>query len=295
MSSDTVAVTGGNGTLGRAVVAHLRERGYRTANLSRHKADEAGADVYSKTDLLDAGEVYGSLARCDPDAIVHLGAVPTPTRTPGHVTFESNVMGSYHVLEAAQGLGVDDVVLASSLCAMGAGYESDRLPVEYLPVDEGHPLRPSNPYGLGKQAVEVTADGVARRDGGPDVVSLRFPWVTTPADVEETFVDADRSLAGIRETGRFRSIRNSLFSYLHVEDAVRLVEAALTADIAGHERFLASAPDTTADAPTADLVAEAYPEAEVRDGFEGDESLVSSAKAARLLDWAPERSWRDEV
>lgn len=294
MDIETVAVTGGNGQVGRAVLAHLAERGYRTVNLSRGKRSEEAADAYLTTDLVDPGDVYGSLARADPDAVVHLGMVPTPERTPGHVTFESNAMSTYHVLAAAEALEVGAVALASSLSALGAGFEDDPVDVRYLPVDEAHPLSPSNPYGLGKQALEVVADGFGRRTGPPrTVASLRFPWVVSDEAARETFVEADRSLAGIREAGHFHTARNTLFAYLHVEDAVRAVRLAIEAGFGGHERFWVVADDTTVEADSARLAEEVYPDAERRGDLAGRESLISTERARRVLGWAPERSWRD--
>lgn len=291
---ESVAVTGGSGRLGRAVLGELANAGYRTVNVNRGKPSETPADRYLQTDLLDAGEVYGSLGKADADAVVHLGMVPTPDRTPGHVTFESNATTTYHVLEAAEHLGVDTICLASSLSALGAGFEPDPVRVEYLPLDETHPLAPSTAYGLGKQTLEVVADGFARRADRPrTIASVRFPWVVSDDDVRETFVEADRSLAGLRESGHFHTARNTLFAYLHVDDAVSLVRQCVEADFTGHERFWAAASDTNAAAPTVDLVEELYPDATVRDPFDGHESLISTEKAAATLGWAPERSWRE--
>ncbi len=290
----TVAVTGGNGTLGRAVLADLDDAGYRTVNLNRGARGEAVADEYRRTDLLDAGEVYGSLARPVPDAVVHLGMIPTPETSPGHVTFRSNAMSTYHVLEAATALGVGTVVLASSLSALGAGFEDAPADVRSLPVDEAHPLTPTNPYGLGKQVLEVTADGFGRADGPPRTVSsLRFPWVTTEDALRETFVGCDRSLDGIREAGHFHTARNTLFTYVHAADAARAVRAAVEASFEGHERFFVAADDTTTTTPSGTLAAECYPDATRRSELRGTEALVSSEKAERLLGWAPERSWRE--
>jgi len=276
------------------VLAHLADRGYRTVNLSRGGRRESVADAYVTTDLLDAGEVCSAVAVADPDAIVHLGTVPTPEGHPGYVTFESNVMTTYHVLDACESLGVASAVLASSMSALGAGFEDDPVDVRYLPVDEAHPLTPSNPYGLGKQTLEVVADAFGRRDGPPHAIaSLRFPWVTTDDAVRETFTAVDRSLSGIREAGFLHTARNTLFAYLHADDAARLVERAVAADLDGHERFWTAAADTTTTTPTEDVIAELYPDAEVRASFAGRDALVSTAKARELLDWAPERSWRD--
>jgi len=298
---ESVAVTGGNGRVGQHVLEHLASEGYRTVNLSRGKREADQSDAYVRTDLLDAGEVYGALAKSDPDAVVHLGMVPTPDQTPGYRTYESNVMSSYHVLEAAGELGVDTVALASSFSAIGGGFEPDSITVDYLPVDEDHRLTPSTPYGMGKQALEVAADGFARRgaDAPETIASLRFPWVVDDDLARETFVEADRTLAGLRNSEQFHTQRNTLCGYVHATDAVTLVEAAVEASFAGHERVWVSAPDTSAETPSAELAAELYPDAEYR-GPEADDgnpyaALIDTAKAGQLFDWEPSWSWRQLV
>jgi nucleoside-diphosphate-sugar epimerase len=81
MSVETVAVTGGNGRIGKAVLNELTGD-YRTANLARGKRREEVSDAYLTTDLTDAGEVYGSLAHGGADAVVHMGTIPTPLGHP---------------------------------------------------------------------------------------------------------------------------------------------------------------------------------------------------------------------
>ncbi|SFL25270.1 Nucleoside-diphosphate-sugar epimerase [Halogranum rubrum] len=289
----TVAVTGGNGQVGRGVLRELADHGYRTVNLSRGSRREDVADGYRRTDLLDAGEVYGSLAACDADAVVHLGMSPSPDGSPGHVTFESNVMTTYHVLEASQNLGIQSVAVASSMSALGAGFDPDPVRLDYLPVDEDHPSDPRDPYALGKRVLEVTAEGVGRRNDGPTVSTLRFPIVADDEWLSETFVDSDRSLDTIRDAPYYHSVRNTLFAYVHLDDLARLFRLCVEADFEGHETFWASAPDTTVDLPTAELVDEEYPDVRVRGSeFDGYESLVDTTKARELLGWSAERSWR---
>ena len=295
----TIAVTGGNGRLGRAVLEHLEEAGYRTVNLSRGKRDEPHSDAYLTTDLLDAGEVYGSLAKSDADGVVHLGMLATPELTPGYRTFQSNALSSYHVLEAAGELGIDTVALASSFAAIGGGYKDGAIAVDYLPVDEDHRLTPSSSYGIGKQCLELTADGFARRSEGRPrtITSLRFPWVVDDGLAREAFVEADRTLEDLRESGEFHTQRNTLFGYVHVSDAVDLVRRAVDATFDGHERVWLSAPDTSAETPTRDLVAAVFPDVERRDGLEGPDdddyaALIDTGKAESLFGWEPEWSWR---
>lgn len=291
MSIETVAVTGGNGELGTALLSELGERGYRTVNLSRGERRESVADEYLRTDVLDPGEVFGSLARADPDAVAHFGTIPRPDATPGHVTFRSNAQTPYHVLAAAEALEIETVVLASSLSAMGAGFE-DEVDVRFLPVDETHPLTPSNPYGLGKQVAEVVGDGFGRREGAPTTVaSLRFPLVTGEDELRTVFAETDRSVAAVRDAGLFEKARKTLFAYLHLDDAVSLAVRALETDFGGHEVFFGAARDTTVAAPSSEL-ADCY-DAEVRESFAGYETLIDTGKAAERLDWSAERSWRD--
>lgn len=294
--TDTVAITGGNGRIGRGVLAHLNTRGYRTVNLSRGKQQESHADAYLTADLLDAGEVYGSLAKSDADAVVHLGMLPTPDVTPGYRTYESNVMSSYHILEAAGELGIDTVTLASSFSAMGGGFEPEPITVDYLPVDESHRLTPSTPYGIGKQTLEIAADGFARRVSGRPrtITSLRFPWVVDDELARETFVEADRTLSGMQASDAFHTQRNTLFTYVHMSDTVDLVRRTIEAEFDGHERVWVSAADTSAETPSREIAAECYPHADIRGDLADQEyaALVDTTKAEELFDWTPERSWR---
>jgi len=289
----TIAVTGGNGKIGSALLSHLNDHGYETVDLARGKRREEVSDTYITTDLLDAGETYGALAKSDADAVVHMGTIPDPNRTPQFRTYESNVMSAAHVLEASEALGLEACSLASSINAMGAEHQTRDPQVDYLPVDESHPRTPDDSYGIAKHAMEVTADGFGRRpDCETTISTLRFPWVPSDEEVVEYFAEADRSLDALHEDDPW-SGRQVLFSYLHVEDACAVARSAVEADYTGHETFWAVAGDTTADVPTARLVETFYPEADVRDPLEGTETVFDLSKAADLLGWEPAVSWRD--
>ena len=288
MSIDTVLVTGATGRIGPTVVDRLDQ--YRVVGNSR--SGGAVGDAHLQGDMTDPGDVYGVLARSDADAVVHLGMLSDPTGTPGHVTFDSSVRSSYLVLEASAALGVESVVLASSMSALGAGFDPDPVRLSSLPVDEDHPLTPRDPYGLAKQVMEVTAAGVGRREDAPTITSFRAPWMPRESEIRAQFVEADRSLSAVREHESYHAIRNTLFAYLHAADAADLVACAVKADHEGHEVVWAAAPDTTVDCPTQELVEREYPDVEVQTEFEGYESLVSTAKAKRLLGWEATRTWR---
>lgn len=291
MTIDTVAVTGASGLIGSAIVDELNDNGYRTVNLDRRRADDCTADEYRRTDLLDAGQTYGSLARCDADAVVHMGTIVHPRNDPGYVTYESNVQTSYHVLEAAMELELEAACLASSINAIGWSYQDVPPDVRYLPIDEEHPATPRDPYALGKRVIEVTADGFGRLDDPPRTIStLRFPGVRSDEEVA-AMGDDDRSLDALE--AEYDPEENPIFTYVHVADAASMARRAIEAEFDGHETFWAVAADTTAAAPTADLLETFYPDTEVRFDPSGHEGLISVDKARRLLDWEPEHTWRD--
>ena len=294
MTLESVVVTGGTGNIGPTVIDHLRDHGYTVTSVSRSGGSDH-ADHDYRVSALDPGDLTATLAAVDADAIVHLGTISTPSHDPGHRVFESNVQSTYVVLEAAAALDIDTVALASSMSAIGGGFESDPARIDFLPVDETHRATPSNPYGLGKYVAEETAAGFARRADAPSTIaSLRFPWMPSRNEAEETFVEQDRTLDGLRDSGVFHTARNTLFAYLGRDDAARLVRRAIEADFEGHEVFWAAAADTSMTVESAEVAREVYPDADVRSDLSGHESLVSTEKAARLLGWNPTWSWRDE-
>lgn len=293
MTLDTIAVTGGNGKIGSAILEHLAEYGYETVNISRGKQGEGVSDTYVTTDLLDAGETYGALAKTDADAIIHMGTIPNPYSNPDFRVYESNVMSGAHVLEAADALGLESACLASSINAMGSEHQERPVDVHYVPLDESHPRTPDDPYGIAKHAMEVTADGFGRRPSTDmTIASLRYPWVTTDEEMRRHFLEPDRSLEALDDVHPATG-RKVLFSYLPMEDAASIARKAVEADFDGHEPFWAVAGDTTADVSTPDLVSAFYPEANIRQSLSGHETIVDLSKAEELLGWEPRQSWRD--
>lgn len=293
MPVSTVAVTGGNGKIGRATLAHLNDQGYETANISRGERREEVSDTYITTDLLDAGETYGAIAKTGADAVIHMGTIPDPYRSPQFRTYESNTMSAVHVLEASESLGLEACCLASSINAMGSDHQKRDPYVEYLPVDENHPRTPDDIYGIAKHAMEITADGFGRRpDSSLTISTLRYPWVANETEIRERFAEADRSMQALRDNG-VPGGYNALFSYLHIDDAATVARKAIEADYVGHESFWTVASDTTMSVPTEILTAEFFPQSECRTEFEGHEAMINLSKAERLLNWTPNHSWRN--
>lgn len=154
-----VLVTGAHGKVGVRVVQTFGESTdgepwqVVATDVARGVFDTPGvADPwnYQQADLCDAGEVFSMVARFQPDAVVHIAAIPDIEHNAPHTVFTNNITATFNVVEACVSLGVRRLVNISS--EQAPGFFSNHGPPagavctpEYCPVDEEHPVRPNNP------------------------------------------------------------------------------------------------------------------------------------------------------
>jgi nucleoside-diphosphate-sugar epimerase len=225
----------------------------------------------------------------DRDAVVHLARQRFPYTETGFNTvaqrwefpdtvgdaerFNLNVAMTNNVLAAARVGGVRKIVCGSSLAVYGFYYPVTPLQPEYLPVDENHPLRPQDPYGLSKLVGEKLCEAASLNDD-MQIASLRFSGIYTE---EHRGLLMERSKNPIiRGTG-------ALWSYIDVRDAARACRLALEANFAGHQTFNVCAPDTIIDMPTAELAAKYLPQVQSVRKAEGRWSGYDTAKAEKIM------------
>ena len=229
-----IAVTGGNGNLGRSLVPYLLEQGHQVVAMDRAlPANQLQGADYLVIDTRDHGALVDGLRGCD--ALVHLAAHASPLNQPDGVVYNDNTTSSYNALSAATALGITRVCLASSVNALGGAYS--RAPrYDYFPLDEQHPTYAEDPYSLSKWVLERQADAFARRYAAMRIASLRFHWLV------------ERRERAIDLTVRSRKAAlRQLWSYTLLHEASRACLLALTADFAGHEVFNIAAPYTAGD------------------------------------------------
>ena len=85
----------------------------------------------------------------------------------------------------------------------------------------------------------------------------------------------------------------NLWGYVDARDCGEACRLAIEAARRGHEVYIIAAADTVTDVPSAELMARHYPDTPIKGELSGCQSLLSSAKAAALLGYAPRYSWRD--
>ena len=278
-----VVVTGANGHLGRVVVALLLAQGIEVSGIDKD-TDRNVKIPQRKVDLCDLGQVFGALAGAD--AVVHLGAIPSPAHHPPEVVYTNNVIGQFNVFEAAAKLGINRVVSASSVSAFGFPFQHRWSEPLYFPLDEAHPLLPQDAYGLSKANGEAIADAYTRRTGGC-AVSLRISTVVDDTTVH-TFL---KSLQ--QHPDRWPPL---LWSYVHIDDVAQACLLALNGPLEGHQVFHVTSNDTFAEQPTNELLDRWFPNVPRRHtAGEVYWSLVDGHRSAEVLGYLPRYRWAEAL
>lgn len=279
MGIDRIVVTGGSGKAGRAVVADLTAAGHDVLSVDIAASLDPDAPTLA-VDLVDLGETLEALSGAD--AVVHLAAVPAPGIRPDGATFANNMMSTYNVFTAATRLGLERVVWASSETLIGLPF--DREKPRYAPIDEDHPLLPESHYSLSKLAGEAIAAQFNRWSGVP-IVALRISNIMEEHDYAR--------FPGFWDDPTIRAW--NLWGYVDARDVAQAVQLSLSADVTGTPAYLVAAADTCMTTPSAELLAQVYPDVPVRGAVDGHRTLLSVERARAELGYEPAHSWRDHV
>jgi len=280
MKFEKVAITGGSGGLGRYVVDHLRDKADVT--VIDIKPPEQQDVRFIEANILDFKALEAALV--GQEAMVHLAAIPNPRTAPADITFNTNVQGTWNALQTAENAGVRRVTVASSDATTGLFYNPEDWPPKYLPVDEAHPLRPTEFYSLSKQVTEVICRSYASR-GKLQVVAIRPSKIVLPHEWPEL-------------QARGADVHNfHLWAYVEPEDVAQGFYRALTLKDVCYDVFFISAADTLCSRPTLEMMQERLgrlPEIRKPEVFERNPyaSIFDTSRARRVLGFEPKSDWR---
>jgi nucleoside-diphosphate-sugar epimerase len=280
MMTRRICVTGANGLAGRAVVRDLLEHGYDVA--ATDIVARFGEDDVLRADLTDYGQAVEALTGAD--AVVHLANIPAPGLATPAVTFNANMTMNFNVFHAAANLKLSRVVWASSETTLGLPFD---VPPRYAPVDEEHYPVPTSTYALSKVASETVAGQIAQWSGIP-FVALRFSNIWEPKYYEEFPSFWDDPL--LRKW--------NLWGYIDERDVALACRLALEADadaLGLESSFIIAAADTVMNRPSADLLAEVFPDVPLTRDVGKFGTLLAIDRARRVLGFEPEHSWRDHI
>jgi len=278
-----IIVTGGSGQAGKACVRDLQEHGYDITSVDLAPPVD-GSVRFSRVDLTDFGQTMAALSAIDEritkvTGVVHLAAIRAPGLAPNHVTFETNILSTYNVFEAARQLGIKNIVWASSETVLGLPFTT---PPPYVPVDEEYPGRPESAYSLSKLLGEEMAKQFCRWDPELKIIGLRLSNVMNPSDY-----------------ARFPSFQDdaakrkwNLWGYIDARDAAQAFRLALESRLKGAEIFVIANADTVMNRSNEELLSELYPSVPHKRAFGPNETLLSIEKARNVLGYEPRYSWQ---
>ena len=288
---DRVLVTGATGILGGWLTKALVDRGHSVVCLVRDHVPEAnfhllGLDRKVKI-VRGALENLRDLSRAFSEHGIetchHLGAQPIVTVGNRHPisTFESNIRGTWNVLEVARRCRtLKRLVLASSDKAYGD--------LDTLPYTEDMPLRGAHPYDVSKSCGDLLSQSYLREYRMPIAIvrcgnlygggDLNFNRII-PGTIK-SIVEGERPL--IRSNGK------PLRDYLYVTDAVSAYLALGDSDATGAFNFGTETPTPVIDVVKLTLKAmksKLRPDVRNEASNELPAQWLSCDKAREVLGW----------
>jgi CDP-glucose 4,6-dehydratase len=294
-----VLVTGATGIVGSWLCKDLLERGACVTAFVRD--DDPQSDFFRSETANGCNIIRGDLANftdclraingSESDVVFHLGAqtlVGAALREPLE-TFESNIRGTYNLLEAARRLPglARSIVIASSDKAYGdAGG---------LPYDEDMPLRARHPYDVSKSCADLLATTYAHTYG-LRVAIARCGNIFGGGDLNWSRIVPGTIRSLLRgERPVLRSNGAAIRDYIYVRDVVSayvLVAEALDAGRIAGEAFNFSPESRVSVLEIVERIASvlgARSEPVILDNacFEIPSQTLSSAKARASLGWQP--------
>ena len=220
-------VTGATGLLGPFVVDELVQKGYEAVALVRDSTSDRILDMYGTTvvrgDVCDYRVIERVLHEYAVDVVVHLASqtqVRISDRSP-FSTFETNIRGTYTVLEACRSYGkCERVLVASSDKSYGR---------QTLPYHEDQPLEGRYPYDVSKSCGDLLAQSYFHTYGLP-VVIVRCSNLYGPGDMNwQRIVPASMRFACLGEPLTLRGGGKMKRDYFHVKDAALAYMACVKA------------------------------------------------------------------
>lgn len=277
-----VLVTGGSGSVGKYVVSELLK--HHKVGILDIKEPECPQCRFHWVDMMNLPALTKVVSEYE--AVIHLAGIPHPLNHPPEKVFSTNVLGTFNIMEAASKGNVKKVILASSESTLGFAFRTKEFSPDYFPIDEDHPTNPQDPYGLSKITCEQILKSYSLKTD-IKTISIRMPWVWVP---EETMIDFYKNLVT-----DYPKWHKNLWAYVHVYDAARAFNLALTAErLSQYDVFFITADENWAGVDSKTLIKNFYPATKsTHPNFSDKMSLISSHKAKEKLNYSPKYNWQD--
>lgn len=176
-----ILITGGAGYIGSHTLVEVLNAGHEAHVIDNlaNASVEALARVkqltnrdfgFTRADIRDGAAVAQVVADFAPEAVIHFAGLKAVGESVANplAYFDANVAGSIALLGALRAAprSCRRFVFSSSATVYGDP--------DYLPIDEAHPLRTTNPYGRTKLQIEGILQDLAASDPGWSIALLRY-------------------------------------------------------------------------------------------------------------------------
>ncbi len=178
-----ILLTGGAGYIGSHTAVVLAQAGHKVVLLDNFcnsspevierlekilQSSLQSPFAFIEADVRDTEKLKQVLVEHQIDAVIHfagLKAVGESVTKPIEY-YANNIQGTISLLQAMSSANVKKLVFSSSATVYGDP--------QYLPIDEDHPLKATNPYGRSKLHIEEILSDVARSDAAWRIICLRY-------------------------------------------------------------------------------------------------------------------------
>lgn len=156
----TILITGAGGYIGSIASQLFLQKGFTVVGVDAFLTGYRGPLEFLKEQFpktffwyeanIADDDAMDAVFETHPDiqAVVHYSAscVVKESMEQPEKYFQNNVYGSFRLLESLRKHGVQNIVFSSTCAVYGT--------IQYHPIDEKHPIHPTNPYGESKYMVE---------------------------------------------------------------------------------------------------------------------------------------------
>ncbi len=302
-----VLVTGADGFIGSHLVEGLLNDGfevrafcfYNSFNsygwLEHYKQNKHKSLEFYLGDIRDTQSVQKAMKDCD--TVIHLGAlvsIPYSYKHPDSF-IQTNINGTFNILQAALDNKVNHVVIASTSEVYGTATQ--------IPISEKHPIYPQSPYAASKVAADALALSFFKSYGLRISIARPFntfgPRQSTRAIIPTIITQLLNGEEKIR-LGNLSPTRD----FLYVGDTVRgLISIALDSALAGEAFNLCSGNEISIGELSKILIRKINPKAEIIEDkvrLRPKESEVyrligDASKIKEKTKWRPEFSFENGI
>ncbi|MEW6295723.1 MAG: NAD-dependent epimerase/dehydratase family protein [Candidatus Diapherotrites archaeon] len=285
MSQEKILVTGSSGFLGRWIVPLLEEKGKEVYGMEKNAMEKS--ERLFEADITNFAEAQKIVGKIKPDYCVHLAAYARVSLAEKNALecFETNVKGTWNVLEACRKNKVKGFVLASTTKVYGQ--QKGEI------ISEEACLNPAKVYATTKACAETITRNYFY-DFGIPTVSLRNSNVYGPKDYNfSRLVPGTIKSVLKKKNPTINGDGTTLRDFIFAKDTAEAFACAIEKiqEIGGHSFNIASGSQQKIIDITKKIIDLMGSKAEIEFNRKAEkeetEKNVSIKKAKKILGWKP--------